>query len=426
MKSSSTTSRFAVKAAIFSCAVALAAPATTLAQTEVRIVSGQASQNGNVLKDIFNGFAEKNSDVKVNFELDNRSDLDTTQKVLADIVAGTEPDAVRITGAVLRAYVDSGRAQPLDSCLSSAPELAAQLDSGLLKGFKVNGKLYAMPWYTTLPALFINDDAFKAAGLDPSRPPQTWSEVEAAAAKLSDKSANKFGVLMYMPNDYLFEAQLRSAGGQIVDAGGKPAVSSPESVAVMQFMRGLVEKGYMPAIAPSSFWGQFAALFQSGDVGMLLISSSSFPALTGKVNFHVSLAPMPIKDGGARVVTASSNGFVMLATDPEKQAATCKALLSLITPENVAKTVMATASSPHNRAAAEKADLLGDYYAKNPTLASINTQPSVGWYSLPGKSNSEFQTAFGDIQYEILTGSVTASEGLQKLATTMAGLLSSQ
>jgi ABC-type glycerol-3-phosphate transport system substrate-binding protein len=414
-----------VQAAALACALALPFPGHVLAQTEIRIVSGQAKQNGSVLKEIFDGFNRSNNDVKVDFELDNRSDLDTTQKVLADIVSGTAPDAVRVTGAVLRAYVDSGRAQPLDGCLASSPELAGQLDKGLLEGFKVGGKLYAMPWYTTLPALFINKAAFTAAGLDPANPPQTWSELEAAAAKLSDSAKNKFGVLLYMPNDYLFEAQLRSAGGLIADEQGKPMIDSVQGEEVMTYMRGLVEKGYMPAIAPGSFWGQFAAMFQSGDVAMILTSSSSFPQLAGNVKFDVSLAPMPIKDGGKRVVTASSNGFVMLATDPARQAATCKALLSLIAPENVAKTVKATASSPHNRVAAERADLLGDYYRRNPTLSAIDAQPSVSWYSLPGKSNTEFQTAFGDVQFEILTGAVSAKEGLQKLAARMSDLLSS-
>ncbi|BCP56342.1 ABC transporter substrate-binding protein [Kaistia sp. 32K] len=409
-------------------ALLCATAASTLSQPAraaepIRIVSGQEKQNGDVLKTIFGEFNAQNPNDPVNLELDNKSDVDTTQKVLADIVAGSAPDAVRVTGAVLRAYVDSGRAQPLDSCLASKPELAAELDKGLLEGFKVGGKLSAMPWYTTLPALFINADAFRAAGLDPSKPPQTWSELEAAAAKLTNKDAHKYGVLMYMPNTYVYEAQVKSAGGQIVGADGKSAVAGPESVAVMAFERGLVEKGYMPAIAPGAFWGQFGAMFQSGDVAMLLVASSAYPQLTKNAKFDVELAPMPVRDGGTRITTASSNGFVMLATDPDRQKATCQALLSLVTPEAVALTVKATASSPHNTAATTNPALLGDYYKAHPSLLSINAQPSAPWYSVPGKANSEFQSNFGDIQYEILTGVSTPQEGLARLADSMNALL---
>lgn len=401
-------------------ALALASlPAIAMAQSEVRFVSGQQKQNGAVLEEIFGAFNAGQADVKVNLEIDNKSDLDTTQKVLADIVAGTAPDAVRITGAVLRAYVDSGRAQPLDACLASSPDLAAQLDTGLLDNFRVDGKLYAMPWYTTLPALFINADAFRAAGLDPANPPRTWSELEAAAEKLKDPASGKYGVLMYMPNTYVYEGQLVSAGGSMVGADGLSAVNSQASIEVMDFMRHLVETEAMPAIAPGGFWGEYGPLFQSGNVGMLLISASSYNSLAKDLPFELTMTPMPIKDGGELHTMASGNGFVMLATDPVRQDATCKALLSLVTPQSTALTVKATASSPHNREAAKAADLLGDFYKANPALVLINNQPSQAWYTLPGNTNNEFQASFGDIQYEILTGATAPKDGLDRLAAVM-------
>ncbi|MBN8954492.1 MULTISPECIES: extracellular solute-binding protein [unclassified Rhizobium] len=394
-------------------------PAFAAAAGDLRFVSGQEKQNGAVLKQIFDTYNGTKPASSVKLELDNKSDLDTTQKVLADIVAGTTPDAVRVTGAVLRPYVDSGRAQPLDDCLASAPELAAQLDKGLLDDFRVNGKLYAMPWYVTLPALFINTDAFKAAGLDPANPPKNWTELEAAAAKLSDKANNKFGVLMYMPNTYMFEGQLASAGGAMVGADGKSGVGNAAGVEVMSYMRGLVEKGYMPAVSPGTFWGEAGRMFQAGEVAMLLSSSSGYTSLVPKASFKVALAPMPAKDGATPVTMASANGFVMLATDPARKEATCKALLSLVTPESVALTVKATASSPVNVTTVAKPELLGDFYAQNPELKVLNTQKSQNWYTLPGKANNEFQSNFGDTQYEILTGATSAQDGMKRLAGIM-------
>ncbi|MDE1994015.1 MAG: extracellular solute-binding protein [Rhizobiaceae bacterium] len=417
--------RFTTATAIATISLALFA-AFPGAADELRFVSGQEKQNGAVLKQIFDTYNGTKPASTVNLELDNKSDLDTTQKVMADIVAGTTPDAVRITGAVLRPYVDSGRAQPLDDCLASAPELAAQLDKGLVDDFRINGKLYAMPWYVTLPALFINADAFRAAGLDPANPPKTWSELKAAAAKLSDKANDKFGVLMYMPNTYMFEGQLASDGGAMVGADGKSGVGGPAAVDVMSYMRGLVEKGYMPAVSPGTFWGESGRMFQAGEVAMMLTSSSSYTSLVSKAPFKVALAPMPVKDGGQAVTMASANGFVMLATDPARQQATCKALLSLISPQSVALTVKATASSPLNVTAAAKPELLGDFYSQNPELKVINTQKSQNWYTLPGKANNEFQSNFGDVQYEILTGATSAADGMKRLAGIMNDLNSAQ
>jgi ABC-type glycerol-3-phosphate transport system substrate-binding protein len=395
-----------------------------LSETAIVIVSGQEAQNGDILKAIFAEFDAADPTVAVDLQIDNKSDLETAQRVQADIVAGTVPDAVRVTGAIFSTFLSSGRAQPLDACLDSQPDLKAQLDPALLKSFRgEDGKLYAMPFYTTLPGLYINASAFRAAGLDPSKPPTTWDELMETARKLSDPATGKYGVLMYMPNTYLFEAQAESAGARWVDGDGKAAIGSAASVETMAFMRKLVEEDLMPAIAPSAFWGEFAALFRSGDLGMMIMPSSSFPQLTSGVDFEVTISPMPIKAGGSVVANASANGFVMLTTDPEAQAATCKALSALVTPQAVTRIVEATATVPHNMEAASGEAFLAPYFAKNPAFLAVNSQPSDIWFALEGNGNTELQSRFADLQFEILNGDLSPEEGVARLQDVLAELM---
>ncbi|MBT8369991.1 MAG: extracellular solute-binding protein, partial [Deltaproteobacteria bacterium] len=47
------------------------------------------------------------------------------------------------------------------------------------------GKMLSMPFNSSTPVLYYNVDAFKKAGLDPDKPPRTWSEVAAYAKKLT-------------------------------------------------------------------------------------------------------------------------------------------------------------------------------------------------------------------------------------------------
>ena len=47
-----------------------------------------------------------------------------------------------------------------------------------------NGQMMSMPFNSSTTVLHFNKDAFKAAGLDPEKPPTTWPEVALAAAKL--------------------------------------------------------------------------------------------------------------------------------------------------------------------------------------------------------------------------------------------------
>jgi sn-glycerol 3-phosphate transport system substrate-binding protein len=47
-----------------------------------------------------------------------------------------------------------------------------------------NGEMLSFPFNSSTPVFHYNKDAFKAAGLDPEKPPTTWPEVALAAAKL--------------------------------------------------------------------------------------------------------------------------------------------------------------------------------------------------------------------------------------------------
>jgi sn-glycerol 3-phosphate transport system substrate-binding protein len=47
---------------------------------------------------------------------------------------------------------------------------------GAVSGYysDTNGNLISMPFNSSTQVLYINDDAFKKAGLDPAKPPKTW------------------------------------------------------------------------------------------------------------------------------------------------------------------------------------------------------------------------------------------------------------
>ena len=47
-----------------------------------------------------------------------------------------------------------------------------------------DGKMLSLPFNSSTPVLYYNVDAFKKAGLDPNKPPKTWSEVADYARKL--------------------------------------------------------------------------------------------------------------------------------------------------------------------------------------------------------------------------------------------------
>ena len=77
---------------------------------------------------------------------------------------------------------------PLDDVLASSTRTTSSRPS--LDYDTWDGKLWGIPYRIETHGVIYNKGAFKAAGLDPDKPPQTWTELVDAAKKLTGKGAN--------------------------------------------------------------------------------------------------------------------------------------------------------------------------------------------------------------------------------------------
>src|SRR5207249_12220084 len=75
-----------------------------------------------------------------------------------------------------------------------------------------NDDFYAVPISRSTPILYYNKQRFKAAGLDPQKPPRTWSELREAARKLTTDPVHSYGVA-FTSSAWLVEALGVGAGG---------------------------------------------------------------------------------------------------------------------------------------------------------------------------------------------------------------------
>jgi len=58
-----------------------------------------------------------------------------------------------------------------------------------------DGKMLSMPFNSSTPVLYYNKDMFRAAGLDPEKPPRTWPEMAEASQKLIASGGAKCGFI---------------------------------------------------------------------------------------------------------------------------------------------------------------------------------------------------------------------------------------
>jgi ABC-type glycerol-3-phosphate transport system substrate-binding protein len=185
------------------------------------------------------------------------------------------------TGAFHAYFTD--KAQVLDS--GDAVDISKYVNDQTLPGFstllpgvqqnmKDGDKVYALPinYYTS--GLIYNRDLFKKAGLDPDKPPMTWAEVEADAAKISALGDGTTGYEDYSGGNtggWHFTSELISLGGKMTTADGKKAAfNSDQGKQVLTRLADMRFKTNGIGATPVAAWPDAFPPLATGKVGMFI------------------------------------------------------------------------------------------------------------------------------------------------------------
>lgn len=113
------------------------------------------------------------------------------EKIVAAIAAGRAPDLCELGSTFLPGLV-------ADSTLADLTDSTADLRPALVgwDGVSYRGRAYAIPWMLGTRALYVNEDLFRRARLDPTKPPATWDELYRAVHQIAERvpDAKGFGM----------------------------------------------------------------------------------------------------------------------------------------------------------------------------------------------------------------------------------------
>jgi sn-glycerol 3-phosphate transport system substrate-binding protein len=151
---------------------------------------------------------------------------EATRKTLAAIQAGTPPDVAIMLSQNLNDIISQNIVIPLDELI--AADAAQMKMDDFFPAFMLNstsgGKVWSIPFQRSTPVMYYNKEAFKEVGLDPNKPPQTWTEMVAAAKKLTKQEGGRttrWGLAIPSSggvDTWLYEALTIAAGGLLYDA----------------------------------------------------------------------------------------------------------------------------------------------------------------------------------------------------------------
>ena len=230
---------------------------------------------------------------------------DLQTKLATAIAGGEPPDAVRLHGGVtlLAQFGDKGHLAYLEDF---EPNLKnTDWTPGVKEGVTRNGKIVAMPVNGGCYGMFYNPAIYKAAGLDPEKPAQTWQELLEHCQKISKPDQQIWGhYAMTEPTaatggDHFF-GKLWGFGGAEVSADGKKAtLNTPEAIAAYQWYLDLVQK-YKGMPAQKVNETQMLNAYLTGKVGSICCYPSLL-ANVSKASFESRSAVAPAGPAGRKI-----------------------------------------------------------------------------------------------------------------------------
>src|SRR6266436_6830925 len=145
--------------------------------------------NGEALNKIVNNFNASQSAIKVTTVFQGTYD-DLLSKLNTALASNAAPALVQVYDIGQRYMYDSGQIVPMQAFIDRDKFDTKDFEPAVINYYKYQDKLQSMPWNASSSILFYNKDAFKAANLDPEKPPLTFSEVTDYAKKLTKKDAS--------------------------------------------------------------------------------------------------------------------------------------------------------------------------------------------------------------------------------------------
>ena len=295
--------------------LALLALPVGAAPVKITFWHGAGGEHGKVLESLVAEYNAMQDDVEV--ESAYQGGYGTLmQKLLAAVGAGAPPTLAWSFNNWTSQFVLDDAIVPIER-FANDREIglaAGELDDfypAFLEANSWNGTLYTLPFNKSVQVLYYNKELLERAGV---AVPTTMEELAAAVREIKAKT----GVhgLAVDPGVDTFAAHFRAAGGDWLDAEGRPAFHGETGIRALEFVKGLIAED-----AAYVFDGYLDEEFNKGKIAMFIHSSGSIPWVRDGATFAWGTAPVPAGEVAAATVAGLDLAIFAQATDEQQRAA---------------------------------------------------------------------------------------------------------
>ncbi|MFC4600900.1 ABC transporter substrate-binding protein [Cohnella hongkongensis] len=294
------------------------------AQTEITVLSWKFDPESDLWNNIVSAFNEKHPNIKVHAVNAPTSEID--QKITS-MIAGKQPLDVLFTDSTRNlSFSSKGLLEDLGPYLEKSDiDLENDYYVKSLSDHMYQGKLHGLPILNMSYFVFYNKDLFDAAQVPYPTNDWTIEEFRETALKLTNADKNQYGYNLRPWVGTHFLAWAYAMGGEYFSEDGSEAlVTSPGTVAAMQFLKDLVytdRSAPAPTAQAASQAGGVA--FESGNLAMNWSGSwdiAGTEKTPSKWAFNWGVAMPPKGESGSFPIVIS-NAWGIYSKSPNKDAA---------------------------------------------------------------------------------------------------------
>ncbi|MHB1989088.1 MAG: ABC transporter substrate-binding protein [Acidimicrobiales bacterium] len=319
--------------------------AASKASGTVAITMWHSMTNANLttLQSLTRKFNASQSKIKVSL-LNQASYTDTFTAYRAGLGSGALPDLVQMESILLQDMIDSQSVVPASSALRADSSFdAGDVLAAAMSFFTVDSVQYAMPWNCSSQVMYFNQKIFKAAGLDPAKPPTTFAEYHAMAAQAQSKAKLAYGTALKLTasniEDWLAQSGALFLNHENGRAGRATAVEigGPTGQRIFSFFGEMLGSKIAEPTLNTSFDNLIA--IGNGSTAMSIDTSAALGTvldLLGGGKYHnvtLGVGPLPGPAGpGDGVPYGGAGLYIVKHSAPERQDAAWEFIKYLLTP----------------------------------------------------------------------------------------------
>lgn len=381
--------------------------------------NGFTASDGEVLREIVNTFNERNAGA-IQINMDIMPWAVFYQKLPPAIATGTAPSFVIGGPADLLTFVPNNSIQPVDDFFQATGVSRDAFIPVSLEMGQYNGKQYMLPMQVFYLVLYWNKDLFKAAGLDPERPPQTWEELADYAERLTDPSKAQYGYGVAVKTaPATFASLVWGNGGDVVDLEARKSVlDTPQNVESFRYLADLVVN---KKVSPPSITGpELDNLLISGKLAMYMNGPWLINGLkTNDINFGIAAPPHGSTD---QVTVLDGSAYYIPRTTPDREkAAVYEYLKYWESPEIGKEWSMRNGFPPYLKSVLEDPEVAGD-----PVLSQMVQFADIGRLFMPNlRGNSRITSDVLWPLVEQVTTGADPAEAVRSASTQIDAILAS-